>query len=107
MTFAIKELCEVGFFQAPYLVGEPLFYGFWAAFFLATGIQWLLLKKCKQTWARWSFAMFTLVGLVAGEVLVQIITGWDRILYLLLYGLFLDFALAIGLTALVWRRKHK
>lgn len=103
MTFAIKELWEVGFFQIPFYFAEPyfLFFGFWAAFFIAVGVQRLLLKKCKGVWGRWSFAGVTLVGLVAGEVLVRIITGWDRILYLVLYGLFLTFALGISVAALL------
>lgn len=106
MTFAIKELWEVGFFQAPYFVGEPIFFYFWAAFIPAVGIQHLLMKKCKSTWARWSFAGITLVGLVVGEVLVQIITGWDRILYMLIYGMFLTFAMGIGVAALVHRLRR-
>lgn len=102
MKPAILELWEVGLFQAPFLITQPyLFFGFWIAFFLAFGIQWLLLKKCKRRGGQRSFAGFTLAGLVVSEVLCQVITGWDLIACWVLYALFLTFALGIGLASLL------
>ena len=106
MEPAIFKLMEVGLLQIPFQLYNPyLFFGFWISFFAAAAIQRLLLKKCKQTWARWSFAGITLVGLIAGEVLCQVITGWDLILYMVLFGLFLTFALAILLVSLLLRKR--
>ena len=106
MEPAILKLLEVGLLQVPFQLYNPyLFFGFWAAFLLAGAIQWLLLKKCQRTWTRWSFVGLTLAGLVTSEVLCQVITGWDLILYMVLYGLFLTFALAIALVCFLLRKR--
>ena len=99
----IVQLWEVGFFQAPFAAGEPIFFFFWAAVLLGFLIQLLLFKKGRR--ARWSFLWLTLAGTLAGEILCQVITGWDKLAALLLYGLFLAFLPGIGLAGVIFRRR--
>lgn len=101
----IVQLWEVGFFQAPFAIGEPIFFFFWAALLIAFAVQLLLLKICKHRWSKWSFLVLSLTGALLGEILCQVITGWDKLAALLLYGLFLSFLPGIGLAQLIFRRK--
>lgn len=109
MQLAIMQLWEAGFFMIPFSPGEPLLFGaFWAVLLIGFLIQLLLLKKCRS-WGRWSFAAVCAIGLAAGEVLCQIITGWDLLAAMLLYALFLTLLFGCGISFL-WqhlRKKHQ
>lgn len=103
----IVQLWEVGFFQAPFAIGEPIFFFFWAALLIAFAVQLLLLKTCRRFWSKWSFLILSLAGALLGEILCQVITGWDKLAALLLYGLFLAFLLGAGLARACFHRKKQ
>ena len=103
MQFAIQELWEVGLIQAIYWPSSPLFFIFWCLFALGVLIQWLLLKKAKRLWVRCSFAALLLIGLVAGEIGVQMITGFERLAPVFLYWFCLALLLGAALSWLLHR----
>jgi len=98
---------EIGLFQVPFHPDNPyLFFPFWGCFLLAIGIQALLLKKYK-TGIRWSFLIFSLIGFFCCEIACQIIIGWDLILWLVLWFLFLTFLFGSVVCILVYNAKKR
>ena len=61
---------------------------------LGFAIQFLVLKLCRILWKRRLFPGLVVLGIVAGELACQMITGWELLAVLVLYGCV--FSLAIG-----------
>ena len=95
------EAMESGLFQLFfYPPANPyLSLVFWLCFLLAAGIQFLLLKKCSGL-GRWVFLLLSLCGFFFCEIACQIITGWDLILWLLLWFLCLTLLFGAGVCIL-------
>ena len=107
MRLTIFEAIEVGLLQVPFCPDNPyLFFPFWIGFLLAIGIQYLLLKKCKGA-VRWGFILFSLLGFFCCEIACQIITGWDLILWLVLWFLYLTLLLGAALCTFVYILKKR
>ena len=107
MRLTIFEAIESGLLQVPFSPDNPyLFFPFWGCLLLAMGIQHLLFRKCKGH-GRWGFIIFSLIGFLFCEIACQIITGWDLILWLILWFLFLTFLLGAGISTLVYKLKKK
>lgn len=108
MTFAAKEAWEVGLFEAPFQWKNPyLFVAFWVVFLIGVGIQLLLLHKGKRRGAHWVFPVLMLIGLVSAEVGVQVITGWDMLLWLFLWFGCLTLLVSSVVAALIWKLRRK
>lgn len=74
----------------------------WVSPLLGITIQMIALAKAKRKWARWLFVGILAVILIAAECACQIITGWDLILYLVIYGAVLLMLVGAGLGALIF-----
>ena len=95
MDLGIMMLAEVGFFRVFFDFSTwMLSVAAWTFLLLGFAIQLLVLKLCRTLWKRRVFAVLILLGLIAGELACQMITGWDLLAVLVLYGCV--FALAIG-----------
>ncbi len=84
----MKELWEIGFFHL--LVNFEnawLSVACWGCILFGFAVQTLLFAKCKGP-VKWVFGGVVLAAAVAGEVLSHIITGWDLLGLLLIYGAF-------------------
>ena len=89
MELAIEMAWELGCFHVLLDFGDPrisaLMWGNLLAGFL---IQTLVLKKCRRRWAGWIFPCLVGLGLVVMEILCQVTTGWDLLVYLIVYAIF-------------------
>ena len=84
----MKELWEIGFFHVLVNFGNPwLSLLCWGCILFGFAVQTLLLKKCKGP-VKWAFGGVLLAAAAAGEVLSHIITGWDLLAVLVIYGAF-------------------
>ncbi len=98
----ILMLIEIGFFGAFIdLSNLYLTIPMYLLVLIGFGVQSLLLKCCRAGWRRWTFAAALLAGAAAGEIACAVITGWDLLGVLILYGFVL--CLAIGALAAVAR----
>ena len=107
MQFAIAQIAGVGLLQAPFVPESPLCWVFWASFALGALVQWLVLKKDRHPWARWSFAAVLGLGLLAGELGCQLITEWDLLLPMLAYWWCLTLLLGTAAAALACRLRRR
>ena len=86
MFAGLKEVIEVGMLQVLLAPSNLwLFIPSWLFVILGFFTQLFCLRKGKARW----FAAFLAVALLVSESLCQIITGWDVLLFLILYGLFI------------------
>lgn len=107
MRLTIFEAKEVGLFQIPFHPGEPILFAiFWFSFILAVCVQILLCKKYSSI-KRWCFLLFSLVGLLICEIGCQVITGWNRLAWMLFWFIFLTFLLGSGIYTLIYLIKKK
>lgn len=97
MQLAIVQAAEVGLFQVPFLPWEVLCWIFWAFFAIGGLLQWLVLKKARSGWAAWVLPGLLVLGLLAGEIGCQTITGWERLAPL--FGWWLCLAVLLGVAA--------
>lgn len=107
MQLAIVQIAGVGLLQAPLVPESPLCWVFWASFALGALVQWLVLKKARHPWARWSFAAVLGLGLLAGALGCQLITGWDLLLPMLAYWWCLTLLLGTAAAALAYRLRRR
>ena len=85
---AFLELWEIGYFHVPFQWDNLfLFFIFWGLFLIGTLIQMLLLCKAKTKRGKFGFLIVLCVFCIAFEIACQIITGWDRLAWLIFYGL--------------------
>ena len=103
MELAIEMAWELGCFHVLFEFGDPrlsaLMWGNLLSGFL---IQYLVLKKCRRKWAAWVFPGLAAAGLVVMEILCQVTTGWDLLVYLVVYAIFV-LLLAGGILAAIVR----
>lgn len=102
MELAIEMAWELGCFHVLLDFGDPrisaLMWGNLLAGFL---IQTLVLKKCRRRWAAWIFPGLVGLGLVVMEILCQVTTGWDLLVYLIAYAIFVLLLAGAVLAAIV------
>ena len=92
MQLAVFQAWEAGLFQVPFVPRHVLCWVFWILFTLGALIQWLILKKARRAWG--IFPAILALGLLAGEIGCQTITGWD--LLVPLFGWWLCAAMLLG-----------
>lgn len=97
MQLAVFMAWETGLLQVPFLPWEVLCWVFWGFFAIGCLIQALVLKKARSGWAAWVLPGLLVLGLLAGEIGCQTITGWD--LLLPLFGWWLCLSLLLGAAA--------
>lgn len=97
MQLAVSMAWETGLLQVPFLPWEVLCWIFWAFFAIGFLLQWLVLKKARSGRAAWVLPGLLVLGLLAGEIGCQTITGWD--LLLPLFGWWLCLSLLLGAAA--------
>ena len=82
----MKELVEIGLIQALFNFANIwLTLVLWVCILIGGLIQYVLLKKC-TSWAKWVFAGVLGISAIICEVLSHIITGWDLLGVLIIYG---------------------
>lgn len=100
MELAIEMAWELGCFHALFDFGDPrisaLMWGNLLAGFL---IQFLVLKKSRRIWAAWVFPGLVGLGLMVMEIICQVTTGWDLLVYLIVYAIFV---LLLSGAVLAW-----
>jgi len=101
------EAMEVGLLQIPFHPDNPfLFCLFWLCFFIGLIVQTVLFQHCKG-YGKWGFILFALIGFLCCEMACQIITGWDLILWLVLWFLFLTFLFGAGISTFVYKLRKR
>ena len=104
MELGIMMLAEVGFFGVFFDWSTWLLsMAAWAFLLLGFAIQFLVLKLCRILWKRWLFPALLVLGIAAGELACRIITGWDLLAVLVLYGCVFSLAIGAVLAFAVWR----
>lgn len=104
MLEGLQEVIEVGMMEVLYTPDVPwLFIPSWLCVLTGLLIQLRCLKKAKAKW----FLLFLAAALIACELACQLITGWDVLLFLILYGLaiYLLLGAVIG-TSIHYLEKH-
>ena len=79
----------------------------WASLIVGFAVQLILSLKCSSTLPKLGFVLFSVLGLCVSEVLCRIITGWDLILYLIVYCVFLCFITGAGICGLSLKLYNK
>lgn len=103
MELGIMMLAETGFFSVFFDFSTwMLSVAAWAFLLLGFAIQLLVLKRCRKLWKRRLFTVLLILGVIAGELACQMITGWDLLAVLLLYGCVLSLAIGAALAAVVY-----
>lgn len=103
MELGVMMLAEVGFFSVFFDWSTwMLSVAAWAFLLLGFAIQFLVLKLCRTLWKRRLFPMLLILGVIAGELACQLITGWDLLAVLILYGCVLSLAIGAVLAAAVY-----
>jgi len=96
---AIVKGFEMGTHVVPITLESPLCWIFWACLLLGFGVQTLLQRKRNL---RFLWPALLAAGVIGCEIACQIITGWDLILWVLLYFYLLT-ALAGALLGMAHR----
>ena len=103
MELGIIMLTEVGFFSVFFDWSTwMLSVAAWACLLLGFSIQFLVLKLCRTLWNRRLFPLLLILGVIAGELACQLITGWDLLAVLILYGCVLSLAIGAVLAFAVY-----
>lgn len=83
----ILELFEIGFFTALWNWSNPILTILvYACIAIGALIQFVLLKKCRKPAMRWSLISICGIGIIISECAWQMITGWDRLGLVIIYG---------------------
>lgn len=98
---ALIQMARAGLLAVPLAPYHVLFWVFWASVILGAAIQRMLLRRARTRFGRGAFAAVLVLGLLAGEVACQTVTGWDLLLPLLLYWWCGALTLGAGLAALI------
>jgi len=94
----LKEVIEVGMLQALYTPSAPwLFIPSWFCVILGLFVQLRCLKKKKAKW----FLVILAFSLIFSELACQLITGWDVLIFLILYGFFIYMLLGAALGTII------
>ena len=102
------ELFEIGFFTAFWNWSNPILTA--AIYFcVAVGVifQLVLQKKCSKPSMRWSMIVLFALGIIISECAWQVITGWDRLVIDIIYGLITCLLLGAIITAVGLHFKNK
>lgn len=103
MELGIMMLAEVGFFGVFFDWSTWLLsMAAWVFLLLGFAIQFLVLKLCRTSWKRRLFPVLLGLGIMAGELACQMITGWDLLAVLVLYGCVFSLAIGAGLAFAVY-----
>ena len=100
---------EMGTHEIPFHFEMPLCWIFWAVFLLGAGIQFLLLRPKRKKAVRWVLVTLLLCGLLGCEIVCLVLTGWDRIVPIILYFYLAAMLLGAGVCALTvwWKRRRR
>ena len=103
----MKELLDIGVIQALFNFENIwLTLALWACIMLAGFVQYVLLKKC-TSWAKWIFAGLLGVSALICEALSHIITGWDLLGVLIIYGGIFTMLIGVIGATVIWYVKNK
>jgi len=103
---------DSGAFALPFLIFTGLS-GFIASLplLLTVGIELLVLKKCRTAFAKWILPLLSAAGILACDIAMRFITGWDRLVPMIGYGIFFwnlaASLLCILIVTLIRKRKTK
>ena len=100
---SFMDAASVGSFAAPFLIftepiiGIPLC----ILLLLNIGIQLLILWKCRVPAVKWILPMLAAVSVLACDIGIRVITGWDQLIPLFFYGTFVYNLIFTLLTILI------
>ncbi len=98
MFEGLLEVIEVGMMEALITPSAPwLFIPSWLFVIFGLFVQLRCLKKGIAKW----FLISLAAALVASEILCQVITGWDVLLFLILYGFLIDILIGVVVATAV------
>ena len=90
IRMGLLELFEIGFFTALWDISNPyVSIPIYLCVLIGFSIQSFLLKKCQTRRMQLSLFILSILGLVVSEYVWHCITGWDRIVVDIVYGLIL------------------
>lgn len=104
------ELFEVGFFTALWNWSNPILTLLvYTCIAIGALLQFVLLKKCRKPAMRWSLLSICGIGIIISECACQVITGWDRLGFLIIYGFVICLMIGAGMTTavLILRKRGK
>ncbi len=84
----------------------PLFIGGWLCLLVGVSIQFMLLKKCTGP-GRWAIVLFVVVAAIVSEAGLQLLGGWDGILFAVALRLLWYPLLGAGFGWLLWHWKNR
>jgi peptidoglycan/LPS O-acetylase OafA/YrhL len=94
----ITELFESGFFTMLWNWSNPvltvLVYG---CIMIGVILQIMLRKKCRSSIMKWSLMGICLVGIIVSECAWYVVSGWERLGIMVMYG----FVLCVMLGAII------
>ncbi len=103
MQFMLFELVQMGGLQLLVDFSNPyLSIPAWIVLLLGIWLQYFLLKKKKAK----SYAAVLAFGVLASEVLCNAITGWDRLLPMLLYAVVLYLIIGAVIATVIYYIKR-
>ena len=99
---SLADAAEIGSFAVPFAIfTEP---GTSIPFFLLLlfniGIELLILKKCRAPFAKWILPILAAVSVLACDIGNRVLSDWDRLIPLILYGTF-TYNLAVTLLTIL------
>ena len=108
----VMGLFEIGFFEAFWNFSNwILSLLVYLCVLIGFVIQTVLLKKCRAAGIRWSFIAFMVIGIVSSECAYQVITGWDSLFVLIIYGFIIccliGAVLASAVRMMIRKRRHE
>ena len=96
------ELFEVGFFAALWNWSNTILTILvYACIAIGALTQFVLLRKCRKPAMRWSLMGICGVGIIISECIWQMITGWDRLGLIIIYGFVICLMIGAGITTAV------
>jgi len=105
---AFLELWEIGYFHVPFQWDNLfLFFIFWGLFLIGALIQTLLLSKANTKTGKFGFPIILCAFCIVLETACQLITGWDRLVWLVFYGFALTLLFGAILSILLRMIQNK
>lgn len=85
---SLADAADIGSFAVPFAIfTEPATsIPFFLLLLFNIGIQLLILKKCRAPFVKWILPITAAVSVLACDIGNRVLTDWDRLIPLILYG---------------------
>jgi len=87
---SLADAAEIGSFAVPFAIfTEPeTSIPFFLLLLFNIGIELLILRKCRAPFAKWILPILAAVSVLACDIGNRVLSDWDRLIPLILYGTF-------------------